>query len=156
MLVAWRITSPTKDHLDIDEEDLDGLTRAERREFIDRNVYDAFQLAFGLEWKVVSGTEALQSGGYDMLEPKTYHQIHLDDFLWGHVVEVYAVGPYFIAAYQPHGYTPNVRQFHGWVKGKDTRHSWSTLDAALAGCIAYRHEGPNHKADGYFMRMLEE
>jgi len=34
--------------------------------------------------------------------------------------------------------------------------SWNSLDAALAGVIAYKHEGGNHHADWYFMKMSSD
>lgn len=37
----------------------------------------------------------------------------------------------------------------------DCHHSFASLDAALAGVIAYRHEGCNHHADLYFIAALE-
>lgn len=57
---------------------------------------------------------------------------------------------------------------HTWVKNPnrnekkgsagvaytDTNHSFHTLDEALAGAIAYRQEGCNHRADGYFIRSM--
>ncbi|PWQ83672.1 hypothetical protein DKX15_22430 [Enterococcus faecium] len=45
--------------------------------------------------------------------------------------------------------------FHPFIDGNDTNHSFNSFDAALAGAIAYRAEGPNHHADGYFMKMIE-
>lgn len=51
---------------------------------------------------------------------------------------------------------------HGWAKRQDgslnaatkytdTNQSFGTLDEALAGAIAYRQEGCNHRADQYFI-----
>jgi hypothetical protein len=89
-------------------------------------------------------------------------------FTWGEMVSVEAVGEYHIAIYHPWkaekseagvSYEQDVPNedkilYHGWVNGKDTCQSWESLDAALAGCIAYKHEGPNHGAGAYFMRMI--
>ena len=50
----------------------------------------------------------------------------------------------------------SVIEFHTWLDGKDCCESFHTFDEALAGCIAYKHEGPNHRADVYFMRMLKK
>lgn len=41
-------------------------------------------------------------------------------------------------------------------RGFRLRLLWDSLDAALAGCIAYKHEGPNHRADVYFIRVIEK
>lgn len=72
-------------------------------------------------------------------------------FTWGPISTIYEVGPYTIAKYtNKKGET----LYHAWVEGKDTHHSYESLDAALVGAIAYRHEGPNSQAAGYFMRMM--
>lgn len=86
-------------------------------------------------------------------------------FPWGPIDQVHEIGPYKIVEYRrdmsgfgrssdysEHGKT----QFHPFIDGKDTSHCFDSLDAALAGAIAYRREGPNGTAGYYFMRMLGE
>lgn len=46
------------------------------------------------------------------------------------------------------------RRFGVYVDGARKSECFYSLDEALAGCIAIRHEGMNHHADGYFIRML--
>ena len=84
-------------------------------------------------------------------------------FTWGDVIAVHQIGEYAIAEFYSWATdgarvrtgTPSDKlQYHGWIDGKSISRSWPTLDAALAGCIAYKHEGPNHRADYYFMKML--
>lgn len=75
-------------------------------------------------------------------------------FTWGTVLKWYEAGPYTIAEFERNGDSLKT-EFHVWVNGEDTRHSSLTLDEALALAIAYRHEGPNTRAAGYFMRMLD-
>lgn len=72
------------------------------------------------------------------------------DFVWGTPLEESKIGPYKILKYQD-GKCIN---YHGWISDKDTNCSWDSLDAALAGMIAIRHEGHNSRAADYFMRML--
>lgn len=72
------------------------------------------------------------------------------EFAWGEITTTHVLGPYAIVEYILHGVT----WFHSYVDGKDTNHSFPSLDAAMAGCTAYRHEGPNHRADKYFIEML--
>lgn len=85
-------------------------------------------------------------------------------FTWGLVIRIHTVGPYDIIEYHPwksvrgtvHTGDPDpIRtEFHVYVRGKSTSESFGSLDAALAGAIAYRSEGPNHAADHYFIRSL--
>lgn len=84
-------------------------------------------------------------------------------FPWGPIDAVHEVGPYQIVEYRrdmsnagqvemyaDHGTTC----FHPYIDGKDTSHSYPSLDAALVGAIAIRAEGPNGRAATYFMRMI--
>lgn len=45
--------------------------------------------------------------------------------------------------------------FHGYLNGRDVSQGWPSLDEALAGLIAIKHEGPNSRAGDYFMRMMK-
>lgn len=99
-----------------------------------------------------------------------------DRFTWGRVEAVHQINGYVIIEY-----TPNVpgsynafelkeremeegrRSFHPWVDGKDTGHSFSSLDRALLGCVAWRadvrHGGYNRAANSravtYMARLIE-
>ena len=86
-------------------------------------------------------------------------------FIWGKLIDIQTIGEYSIVYYHPWivdngniktGF-PNLGKlfYHGYVLGKDTSNSWESLDEALVGCIAYNREGPNHKADFYFMKMIK-
>lgn len=85
-------------------------------------------------------------------------------FTWGESIKMHEIGPYAILEFHPwkrNGSTvlsgepaTEKTNFHAWVDGQDTAHGFESLDAALAGCIAYKHEGSNHRADSYFMKML--
>lgn len=87
-----------------------------------------------------------------------------DRFPWGEVIADHAIGPYTIREFHPFerrekgsigpGVDKSKAHFHGYVNGADACCTWLTLDEALAGCIAYRAEGPNHRADEYFIRMI--
>lgn len=87
------------------------------------------------------------------------------NFVWGRVNNTHKIGPYFIIEFHPrkskdgmvlHAVDLDVTQFHPYVDGKDTSRSYHSLDAALAGAIAYRHEGANHHADRYFIAGLQQ
>jgi hypothetical protein len=84
-------------------------------------------------------------------------------FPWGPITEQHQIGNYTIlefledtstyndpVAWARHGRT----LYHVYVDGKNTSVSALSLDAALAGAIAYRREGPNSHAGDYFMRMV--
>lgn len=87
-----------------------------------------------------------------------------EPFTWGEVLQSWVVGPYAVVEYHPWKADgclvltgkPNrrVRMFHGWAGGRDTSHSWASLEAALAGVMAYYMDGPNSPAGEMFMRML--
>jgi hypothetical protein len=73
-----------------------------------------------------------------------------DEFVWGNVVKNHAVGEYNIIEFVRDG----EHLFHAYIGGKDTNHSFTSLDAALVGVIAYKYEGGNHRADRYFTKMV--
>lgn len=85
-------------------------------------------------------------------------------FTWGEYITQYEIGPYQIVECYPWvvrgvrivSGVPNYDQrcYHGYINGESTSTGWATLDAALAGLIAYRQEGPNSRAGDYFIRML--
>lgn len=85
-------------------------------------------------------------------------------FTWGEVITIERIGVYTIVEYYPwqvegasvHTGEPNrdERSYFGYIDGKSTSQSWESLDAALAGLIARRHEGLNSRAGEYFMKMI--
>lgn len=88
-------------------------------------------------------------------------------FTWGPIDAIHQVGPYTIVEYRrdnsnttsadPDGLAASHDQthFHPYIDGKDTAQSFLSLDQALIGAIAYRHEGPNTRAPGYIYSMLD-
>lgn len=84
-----------------------------------------------------------------------------DDFGWlGEPVEVFEVGrDYCIVEYLVRNFETKEltteSNFSPYVLGKKISESVGSLDAALALCIAYKHEGPNHAADFYFMKSIK-
>jgi hypothetical protein len=86
-------------------------------------------------------------------------------FTWGKIISIMEIGPYSIASYHPRNVEGCVVlqtinkdkvQFHAWIDGKDCSESFESLDAALAGCIAYKIEGSNHRADRYFIQSMKK
>ena len=83
---------------------------------------------------------------------------------WGQIVKFFDVGEYTIVAYYKWranenglvltGEPAEELSFHGYVDEKNTYHSFPTLDACLAYCIAFKYEGINSRAAIYFMRMV--
>ncbi len=82
---------------------------------------------------------------------------------WGPIVKVHEIGPYAIVEYlldyssrggscdySKHG----AKSYATYVEGKSTKHTHDTLDAALAHCIAYAHDGINTQAHVYFIRGI--
>ena len=73
-------------------------------------------------------------------------------FTWGFIEEFYTIGPYDIVKYiTNHG---NETNYHGWINGKDTSRGWTTLDRAILGLLAYKHDGNNSQAGELMSRML--
>jgi hypothetical protein len=91
-------------------------------------------------------------------------------FTWGTVKEWWTIGRYTICRYEhdrpcviaSEGRELSPRQlnkrdplrYHTWVGGEDTNHGHSSLDEALAHCIAYEHDGINTRADRYFLKAI--
>lgn len=88
------------------------------------------------------------------------------NFTWGKVVAIHEVGEYQIVEYVPNqssnvsdaDYAERLAKhptsFHPYIKGDDTSRSYHSLDEALVGVIAYRHDGLNSQAAGYFGKMI--
>lgn len=72
------------------------------------------------------------------------------EYHWGHVIDVHCIGEYQIIESVKSG----TKHWHGYINYKDTNHSYSSLDSALIGCIARKHEGANGKAHEYFYKMV--
>ena len=98
-----------------------------------------------------------------MIPSKTFAEFAKDVAWLGEAVAVHTVGEYEIVEYHPrvsvdsqlvHEIDRKHYAFSVYIRGERTGRSFDTLDAALVGAIAYEHEGPNHHADYYFMRMI--
>ncbi len=74
-------------------------------------------------------------------------------FAWGEVVAIHEIGPYSIVE-ATSDRNDGEPAFYLYVDGNDTSSHYYDLDGAIAAGIAYRHEGPNHNADTYFMCAL--
>lgn len=73
-------------------------------------------------------------------------------FTWGRIQEIYHIGDYDIVRYLPRA--DEKFSFHCWVKGRDTNHTFSSLDEALIFCIAYKHEGANTHSHTFISRAF--
>jgi len=79
-------------------------------------------------------------------------------YTWGRILKFHDIGPYTIIEaadrdVNGRGETGE-KSYHYYVNGENTSHSAPSLDTALAGAIAYRAEGCNTHAAGYFAKML--
>jgi hypothetical protein len=86
------------------------------------------------------------------------------EFVWGPIDAVHTVGEYAIVQYredqsnhsasQPWAWNRHGRTvYHPYLNGRDTNHSYASLDSALVGVIAIKREGYNGQAAEYFDRM---
>jgi len=86
-----------------------------------------------------------------------------EKFVWGPVVEVHEIGEYAFIEYHPQIFTNgsgtgeydyDTTMFSAYINGGSIGRSYETLDKALIGVIAYKEDGPNTRADGYFYSMI--
>jgi hypothetical protein len=82
------------------------------------------------------------------------------EFGWlGQIIKIHVIGPYDIVEMWQKPASNNkdkntYKSFSICIDGKNKGRGYDTLDAALAGCIAIRHDGDNTKADEYFIRGI--
>ncbi len=92
---------------------------------------------------------------------------NLAEFTWGEIIKFYELEEYTIASFYPKwndvkneerkSYHKGKRiYFYAWVNKKSVGMHFNTLEEAIVGGIAYKHEGPNSQALLYFMRMITE
>jgi hypothetical protein len=77
-------------------------------------------------------------------------------FTWGKIVKWYKFEEELgitIAKFEDK-HEEGAPAYHGWVNGEDTSHSWGTFEKAFVGCLSYKYEGPNGRADAYFFKMI--
>jgi hypothetical protein len=74
-------------------------------------------------------------------------------FIWGEILETYHIEEYIIFKYTDKNRGGNIL-FHTFINFKSTGISYDSLDSALIGLIAYKHEGANSRAGEYFEKML--
>jgi len=97
----------------------------------------------------------------DITNPRTTDLDKLKNgarFTWGELVKIHEITDYAIVEYVSdfNGSDKGQTRYAGYVNGVDCAESYLDMDSALAGCIAYKHEGCNHRADGYFIKMITE
>ena len=84
-------------------------------------------------------------------------------FTWGEVIAIHAIGEYSIVEYHPWkdtssrvevGAPSDEISFHIWIGNRDCCRSFSTLESAIVGAIAYKFDGPNTQADRFFIKAI--
>ncbi len=84
-------------------------------------------------------------------------------FVWGEIVRIEDIGDFTVATvrdWKVDGCTVLVGQasdritFFGWIGGRSASRSWNTMEGALAGLMAIKHDGVNSQAGDMFVRML--
>lgn len=114
---------------------------------------------------LVSQTEAPK--GNDTAHPvKTEFEKNMAEgkkFWLGPIVRSHKIGEYqfieyretdFGIASKTYGRLTGNTNFSCYINGLGTSQSAESLDAALAHVIAYKHDGCNSRAAGYFMKMI--
>lgn len=87
-----------------------------------------------------------------------------DYYVWGNVVNVHKIGDYAVIEYVVrNGDNTGEIRFHpalwtdkykGHFHWQDTNRSYGTLEGAIVGVIAYKFDGLNSQAAGYFAKMI--
>jgi len=80
------------------------------------------------------------------------------DFNWGEIIKVHTVGEYVIFEYingydLKHEKVKNIC-FHAFINYRNISRSYNSLDSCLVGTIAYKFDGANSQAAGYFEKMI--
>ncbi len=78
-------------------------------------------------------------------------ELIIKEYHWGKVIKIHCVGEYQIVEASEN----DEIHWHGYINYKDINTSYSSLDAALVGCIGYKYEGGNGKAAFYFSKMVD-
>lgn len=73
-------------------------------------------------------------------------------FVWGVIHARHSIGPYTIIEYKSKH--DSSTSFHGYIDETSTSRSWYSLDEALIGLIAIKHDGINTRADTYFCKGI--
>lgn len=74
------------------------------------------------------------------------------EYVWGRVIKVHCIGDYqIIEAVDKKGEV----HWHSYIDYDDTCTSYKSLDSALVGCIAIKHDGVNSRAAMYFCKMID-
>ena len=89
-----------------------------------------------------------------------------NSFTWGAPIKLIEIGPYTLLKFHPWKQdgntiitgTPDMDKisYHGWVDGKDTTTTWSSLELALAGVMGIKWAGYNNgEVEYYFCKMID-
>lgn len=77
-------------------------------------------------------------------------------FPMGKIHSLETIGEYTVATVLPYDTLQTLMPFYyGWVGDTFDPRRYESIEAALAGCIAFKHEGEPHRADRYFLRMVQ-
>lgn len=84
-------------------------------------------------------------------------------YTWGEVVTIHEIGEYAIvesidwASKKTEimtGVIGDTTKYHPYVNEQNTNHSYSSLDEAIIGAIAYKYDGLNSQAAYFFSKMI--
>lgn len=78
-------------------------------------------------------------------------------FHWGRIVATHTVGIYQIVEFTRQDHNPDVESsFHPYINGRDTNHSYSTIEEAITAAIAIHWDDMhlNTQAHRYFLRAI--
>ncbi len=76
------------------------------------------------------------------------------EFSWGEIIKFYELEEFTIASFFPNNAGKRIL-FHVWVDKKDIGMYFDSLEEALIGAIAFKHEGFHSEAARYFMKMIK-
>lgn len=91
----------------------------------------------------------------------TKESLKSEKYTWGKLAEVYEIANYLIVAYYPTKYEngscldgqyEEKLSFHPYINGRDTNHSFGSLDNALIHCVSCNNG--HSRASEFIINML--
>jgi hypothetical protein len=85
-------------------------------------------------------------------------------FVWGELIKIYRFFDYAIVECHPHIFNGPIgtnkidyakSEYHPYINGEPITRCYEDFDSAIVGCIAYKYDGINTRADSYFMKMIK-
>lgn len=74
---------------------------------------------------------------------------------YGHVIERWDIGDYAVAKVKFNSSVPDIYGYFVFIDGNLSDRYYVSLEHALIGMVAIKHDGSDTKADSYFFKMIK-